>query len=187
MDKEQLKSYNEVKSLKEQLTGLETEYWHLYSGLATWQFWVILLLFFIGPLVALYFLIDRKKMLLLGFYGFNIHVWFGYFDTWGTRQGFWGYPYELVPFFSGNISLDAAFMPILFMLVYQWTLNNNKNFYLYSLLLSLFLSFIFKPILVMHDFFQFHHGTNYFHLFLTFLVIFPFSKLITNVFVKMQK
>lgn len=186
MERDQLESYKKIKSLKEQLTHLETEHWELYSSLGAWEFWVILVFFFIAPLVVLYFFIDRRKMLLLGFYGFNIHVWFGYFDTLGARHGFWGYPYELVPFLSGNISLEAALIPVLFMFVYQWTLNNNKNFYLYTIALSLFLCFILKPILSLHHFFLLHHGFNYFHLFLTYLVIFPFSKLITNIFIKTQ-
>ncbi|WP_416150628.1 CBO0543 family protein [Salipaludibacillus sp. HK11] len=187
LEKDQVELYEEIHTLKQQLSQLEIDYWHLYSNYETWEFWLILLFFFIAPLVFLYFVIDRRNMLLLGFYGFNIHVWFGYFDTWGAGQGYWGYPFELVPFFSGNIPLETALIPVLFMLVYQWTLNNNKNYYVYTFGLTFILSFIFKPILTMHHFFEFHQGTNYFHLFLTYLVIFPFSKLITNIFFKMQE
>jgi hypothetical protein len=185
--KEQLEFYEKIKSMQEQITQLHTEYWQAYSNLETWQFWVIFLLFFIAPLVTLYFVIDRRKMFLLGFYGFNIHVWFGYIDTWGSKEGFWGYPYQLVPFIPGNLSLDATLVPISFMLVYQWTLKNNKNFYLYTLGLSLFLSLIFKPILTLHHLFELHKGTNFFHLLIGYCAVFLFSKIITNVFIKMQE
>ncbi|MBP1970078.1 hypothetical protein J2Z83_002194 [Virgibacillus natechei] len=187
MEKNHLESYLEIKSLKEQVTQLEADYWYMYSNIETWEFWVMLLLFFIMPLVVLYFLIDRSKIFLLGFYGFNIHVWFGYTNSWGDRQGLWGYPHELAPFLTGNISLEATLIPVAFMLVYQWTLNNNKNYYLYTLGLTIFLSFIIKPVLTLHDLFELHKGANFLHLFLMYIGIFLFSKLITTVFIKMQK
>lgn len=187
MDKEQLGSYEKIKSMQEKLSELQIDYWYSYSGLWTWQFWVIFLLMFVTPLLALYFLIDRKKIFLIGFYGFNIHVWFGYIDTWGVKNGFWGYPYELLPFLPGNLSLDAALIPVLFMLVYQWTLNHNRNYYLYTIILSLCLSFIFKPILTLHHLFELHKGINFIHIFIAYCVIFLVSKIITNVFIRMQK
>ncbi|WP_078427729.1 CBO0543 family protein [Alkalihalobacterium alkalinitrilicum] len=187
LDKEQLESYEKIKSMQEQLSQLQVEYWHSYSNLETVQFWVIFLLFFVAPLVALYFLIDRKKIFLIGFYGFNIHVWFSYIDIWGYKNGLWGYPFELIPFLPGNLSLDAALIPVLFMLVYQWTLNNNKNFYLYTFGLSVFLSFVFKPLLTLHHYFELHKGVNFFHLLLAYCVIFLISKMITNIFIKMKK
>ncbi|ERN53902.1 hypothetical protein M3689_14865 [Alkalihalophilus marmarensis] len=187
MDQEQRTLYENIQATKEQLSQVELEYWNLYSSFTTLEFWVIFLLFFVAPLVVLYFVIDRRRIFLLGFYGFNIHVWFGYIDTAGDRMGFWGYPFEMIPFLSGNISLEAALVPILFMLVYQWTLNHKKNFYVYSLLLSVLLSFIVKPLLTMHLFFELHNGTTYVHLFILYVIIFLFSKLITNVFIKMHR
>ncbi|WP_290428917.1 CBO0543 family protein [Alkalihalophilus pseudofirmus] len=187
MDQDQLTLYQKIESAKEQVMQLEWEYWVRFSSIHTFEFWVIFLLFFAAPLIALYFLIDRRKMLLLGFYGFNIHVWFGYVDTAQDKMGVLGYPYELLPFLSGNVSLEAALVPVLFMLVYQWTLNHRKNFYLYSLLLSAFLSFVLKPILVMHLFFELSEGLTYFHLFIAYIGVFLFSKFITTVFLRMQR
>jgi hypothetical protein len=187
MDQDQFELYEKIQSLKEQISQIEMEYWSLYSGFHTFEFWVLLLLWFIAPLVVLYFFIDRRKMFLLGFYGFNIHVWFGYLDSAGDRVGFWGYPYELVPFLSGNISLEATLVPVAFMLVYQWTLNHHKNFYLYSFVLSLVLAFLFKPIIIAHHFFELNKGVTYFHLLLGYCLIFLFSKFITTIFLKMQK
>ncbi|WP_121664967.1 CBO0543 family protein [Metabacillus endolithicus] len=187
MDQQQMEAYEKINSLMKDVTDLRVEYWHQYSNFQSWQFWVIFLLMFLTPLLVLYFVIDRKKMFLLGFYGFNINVWFGIVDTWGNKQGLWGYPYELTPYVPGNLSLDTALVPVLFILVYQWTLNHNKNFYLYTIVLALFLSFICKPILVMHNFFLLHKWANYFYLFIGYCLIFLFSKLITNIFLKMSK
>ncbi len=184
MKKEKVEFLEKIATMQEELTQLQVEYWHQYSHLGTWQFWVILFLF-VAPLISLFFLLDRKRILLLGFFGFNIHVWFSYINIWGVKQVFWEYPHELLPFLPGNLALDAALIPAVFMLVYQWVLNNNKNFYLYMIGLSLFLAFGFKPLIVMHNLFVLHKGINYLHLFIAYCVIFFVSKMITNVFLKL--
>ncbi|WP_235848362.1 CBO0543 family protein [Litchfieldia alkalitelluris] len=185
MNQEQLEMYNKLKDLQGQVLKLYKEYWHLYSDISTWQFWLICLLFFLGPLVTLFFLLDRENKFLLGFYGLNVHIWFSYIDIWGSGQGLWGYPYKFIPFLPGNLSLDAALIPTLFMLVYQWTLKHKKNYYLYTIILSLFLSFIFKPLLNLHTLFLLHKGTNYLHLLLGYIVVLLMAKVITNVFIKL--
>lgn len=185
VEKKQLETYEKIKSMQQHVNENLVDYWHSYSGLDTWQFWIILILFFLLPLVSVFFFIDGKNKLLIGFYGFNIHVWFGYIDRIGSENGYWGYPYKIFPFIPGNVSLDAALVPILFMYVYQWTLKTNKNFYIYSIGLSVFLSFVFKPIINMHELFKMHKGINFLHLFMFYCIIFIFSKIITNIFMKL--
>ncbi|WP_242447705.1 hypothetical protein [Priestia endophytica] len=75
-----------IHNIQEKLANTRTEYWHHYSNVNYWQFWVVLSAFIL-PLVILYFLIDRKKAFHLGFYGFNVHVWFHYMDTAGVYNG----------------------------------------------------------------------------------------------------
>ncbi|MEH7249348.1 CBO0543 family protein [Neobacillus niacini] len=176
------------KLIKEQQEGARNwlHYWQEYSAFDTWQFWFQLILF-VAPLVILFFTIDWKRALQLGFYGFNVHVWFGYFDAFGSSQTFWTYPYKMIPFVPHSFGLDASMVPVLFLLVYQWTINNKKNYYLYTLLLSLFLSFIVKPLMALHHLIVFNRGANYFHLFLTYIVILVVSKLITDFFLHFQK
>lgn len=183
--KEHLESYNKIKSMQEQLSKIQSDYWYDFSGFDTWQFWVILIFFFLAPLISLFFLLDQKERFSVGFFGFNIHVWFGYIDRIGSENGYWGYPYKLVPFIPGNISVDAALVPISYIFVYQWTKKKKKNFYIYATGLSLFFSFIFKPIIHSHQLFELHKGTNYFHLFLLYCLIFIFSKIVTNIYDKL--
>lgn len=162
------------------------DYWQEFSAFDTWQFWLHVIMF-VTPLIILYFALDWKRALHLGFFGFNVHVWFGYLDDFGTTQGLWTYPYKMIPFIPHSVGLDASMVPVSFMLVYQWTINHKKNYYIYTLLLSLFLSFVLKPILVMHNLFKFNAWTNYFHLFLTYIVIIVLSKAITDFFLYFQK
>jgi hypothetical protein len=176
------------KLIKEQQEGAKQwlHYWQEFSAFDTWQFWFHVIMF-VTPLILLLFAMDWKRALQLGFYGFNVHVWFTYFDDFGTTQALWTYPYKMIPFISHSVGLDASLVPVLFILVYQWTIKHNKNYYLYTLLLSLFLSFILKPIFVMHHLFKFNSWVNYFHLFLSYIIIIVLSKVITDFFMFMQK
>ncbi|WP_100372095.1 CBO0543 family protein [Bacillus sp. FJAT-45037] len=183
--KGQLEALSKVTSMTEKLSQSQLEYWQQYSHINTWGFKAVLFMFIL-PLVVLYFVIDRKNILLLGFYGMNIHIWFSYIDIVGVKHGFFSYPFQLIPYIPGNLTLDAVLIPILFMLTYQWSINHKKNFYISSIAMSLILSFAFKPLLVNLNLFVLHKGTNYFYLFILYCIIFLFSKLITNIFLKMQ-
>ena len=186
LDQPQETLINKIQSIQADLTRAVTDYWHHYSSFNSWQFWVVTA-FLILPLIAIFLFIDRKRALLLGFYGYNVHVWFTYIDIIGGTMNRWFYPYKVFPFFSTSFSLDVSLIPMTYMFVYQWTLNHRKNYYLFMLLLCLFLAFVFKPILSSIDLFELSHGTNYFHLFLGYLFIGLFSKIITNVFIYLQK
>ncbi len=50
----------------------------------------------------------QKKALLLGFFGFNIHVWFTYADIVGARYSVWSYPFQAIPFLTVSFGLDAS-------------------------------------------------------------------------------
>ncbi len=186
MTQEQHQLFDRINSLQKEMTQLQEDYWWNYVNFDSWQFWTLLLMLVI-PLVTLVFAIDKKKLFLLLFYGYSVHMLFGYIDSYGTRNDFWSYPYFLTPFFTYSVSLDVSLVPVVFILTYQWTLNRSKNFYLYSLLLSAFLAFIFKPILVAADLFVLFGQTNYLHLFLLYCLIFLIARLMTNFFLYLQK
>ncbi|OAS84167.1 MULTISPECIES: CBO0543 family protein [Metabacillus] len=171
----------ELKETQEKLSTQWIDYWYDYSSFNTWQFWVNVV-FIIVPLISLYFFVDRRKIFLLGFFGFNIHVWLVYCDAILTRYNFIEYPYKAIPFLPINVGIDTSLVPILFILLYQWTLNKNKNFYLYSLILITFLSFIFKPLLATYHLIHLKQGMNHIYLFISYIIITLVSIGITNLF-----
>src|SRR5690625_1054148 len=185
MNDNQLELLKVIRSISRELSQYQIEYWHLYSYVGMWQFWVEVLMIII-PLIILFFSIDKSKALLLGFFGLNYHVWFSYSNSIGVGLGLWEYPYHVIPFLP-SFSLDAALVPVCFMLLYQWTLNHNKNIYLYSILLSSVFAFVLKPIMVKFHFIHMFNGINYFHLILFYMAYFIVSKLITNVFIWLQQ
>ncbi|WP_112181727.1 MULTISPECIES: CBO0543 family protein [Paraliobacillus] len=182
----QIDNFNKIKTLQEEVAKLQHEYWITYSSIDTWQFWLMVMMLIL-PLIVLLIAIDKTKLFLILFFTFNIHVWFAYIDSFGVRRAFWEYPYSLTPYFPFSLSLDGSLVPVAFMLVYQWSLNKMKNFYLYSTGLAALFSFVFKPFLVSINLFHLNNGFNYFYLFLLYCLLFLVSIAITNFFIKLKK
>ena len=181
--KEQL--IDKIKELQINHSNSLLEYWFRFSFINTWQFWLFFALLII-PLIAIYKLIDKKRAMLIGFFGFNVHVWFTYMDLIGGSRNFWFYPYKVVPFLPTSFPLDVSFVPVCYMFFYQWTLHRKKNYYLYMLVLCMLLSFVFEPILVMLGLIELNKGTTYFHLLLGYTSVALISKIITNIFIKFE-
>lgn len=185
MQAEQVKQLERINKLQEKLTNTSIDYWQQYSSLNSWQFWFLAGVLVLS-LIILYLVIDRRKALLLGFFGFNVHVWFTKFDLSANEFGLWSLQYEMIPFLQG-FSIDAAFVPVAFMLLYQWTLNHEKNYYLYGTGLCLILSLLWTPLLSFLGLLLVDKGINYFYLLLGDIAIMLVSKWITNIFVHFQK
>ncbi|MBO1512986.1 hypothetical protein I7822_15115 [Metabacillus sp. BG109] len=185
MPPEQSKQLQELKETQEKLANQWIDYWNDYSSFDTWQFWFNVGMIII-PLIFLYYFIDRKKAFQLGFYGFNIHIWTVYLDAIATRYNYLGYPYKAIPFLPINFGIDTSLVPVMFIFVYQWTMNKYKNFYLYTLFLIVFISFVFRPLSVEHNLLQLSKGVNYLHLFFGYIIIALISKWITNLFQYLQ-
>ena len=66
-----------------------------------------------------------RELIEICFYGYNIHVLFGYIDLYGRNLGYWNYPFPVFPPIPG-LSLDTSLVPVTFMLVYQWTIKRKK-------------------------------------------------------------
>ena len=181
MKEEQVKHLNKISKLQDELSSEWTDYWFNYSAYDTWQFWVNIA-FIIIPLIVLYIFMDREKAFHIGFYGFAVHVLMAFIDGFGTNQSLWEYPFKTNPVLPINIALDTAFVPVLFMLLYQWTLNQKKNYYVWFLGICLFMAFIFKPIAAGHHLFRLQSGTKYYHVFIAFVAVALLSKLVTEIF-----
>jgi hypothetical protein len=162
------------------------EYWMNFSNATTWQFWLNLALL-VFPLIVLYFFIDKRNALQIGFFGFNVHVWFTYVDQFGVLHGLWQYPYKVIPFMPVSFVLDVSLVPVTYMLVYQWITKHQKNRYLYLTLLSAAFAFIFKPIMSSLDLFRLYEWMNFVYLFCGYLIVMLISIWITALFLHKQK
>jgi len=185
MSDEQQKALKALNDKMASATDGWLGYWDAFSDFDTWQFWVNLFLFF-APLVVLFLVLDRSKAFRIGFFGLAIHMISVYVDTFGTTHGFWEYPYKWFPFLTVSLGLDASLIPVSYMLLYQWTLSRNKNYYVWMIGLALLFSFGFKPLLSALDLFQLYRGTNYFHLLLLYTGGGLIAKWITEGFERFQ-
>jgi len=170
--------------MQDKLTNSWIDYWHRYS-VGTWQFWVSTLILLL-PLVILYFTLNRKRAMLLGFYGYTVHVLFSYIDAYGTSHSLWSYPFKTLPG-PMSFALDVSFIPVAYMLVYQWALRNEKNYYLSATVLSGFLAFVFKPIMTSLGMFLLHKGTTNLHIFIGYIVITLVAKWVTDLYLYLLK
>jgi hypothetical protein len=161
------------------------EYWQEWALYTTFEYWLMVLLF-IGSLVLVVTKIDKDKIFLIGFYGYSIHMTVGYLDMIGRHLGYWNFPFPLIPALPGLV-LDSSIVPVTFMLVYQWTLNRNKNYYLYSFLTAAFFGFIFKPLMEALGLLKLYGNANYFYVFMVYVVTFLIARFLTNVFLWLQK
>jgi|SRR5690625_1527737 len=184
---EQIELLDHIVTTRKEATQMLLEYWHLYSNMGTWQFWAIFIFTLMLPLVVLYFTIDRKKIFHIGFFGLNINFWLTLAGEIGVGHGWWDYPHLNIPFIPIGFTILSSSIPVIFMLVYQWTLNQNKNFYIYALLASIITAFTFAPLMVYLNFFRLIGETNYFHIMLLYIILFLISKLITQVFLFMEE
>jgi hypothetical protein len=161
------------------------EYWLDYALYTSFEYW-LMVLFLIGPLVILLLKINKEKLFQILFYGYSVHISFGYLDLFGRNMGYWNYPFPVIPALPG-ISLDSSLIPIIFIFVYQYTLGRNKKYYLYATMTSIALSFVFKPILVGLKLFRMYGSINYLHLFLSYVFVFIVAKLMTDLFIWIKK
>jgi hypothetical protein len=186
MDKKQILQIKELKQLEIHSSNEWFNYWLHYSSLNDWHFWVVLSLLII-PLILLFIFIDRSKSLLIGFYGYNVHVCFTYIDALGANNAYWFYPYKVFPILPANFTLDVSLIPVSYIFIYQWTLNHQKNYYIYLFGISVLFAFVLKPVMEALRLFQIERGANFFHLFLGYLVTGIAAKLITNLFLYLQR
>jgi|GEM_PF-768410 len=180
MTQEQFDRLQLLFRLQDKLSATWLDYWQTFS-FGTWQFWINVLMLLV-PIGVVLILLDKTKALLLGFYGYTVHMLFTYIDAFGSIRALWYYPFKVVPILPISIALDVSLVPVTFMLVYQWTLNHKKNYYLYTTGLCLFFAFVFKPVMSYLDLFELNRGTTFFHLLPCYLIIMLVSKWITNLF-----
>lgn len=171
-----------INKLESNLTNAISDYWKAFSSFDTWQFWLALLMFIL-PLIVFCFLVDRKKIFIICFYGYTFHMLLSYLDAFMNRHNFWEYPHFLFPFLTSNIAIDASLIPVAYLLLYQYVINNNKNFYVYSLVASLFFAFIFAGTFQSFGLYKLTNGMNNFYLFLVDYGLALISYWLTSIFI----
>lgn len=153
MNEQQL--YDDIYKVKEHLNELLNTYWQNYSDMGTWYFWVNLATFII-PLIILYFSIDRKRLFEICFFGYTVHVLWGYIDIALSKENFLVHPHTLFLFIPVGFTMTVSAIPVAYMLVYQYCTNREQNFYVYAVILSLIFAYGLGSISDYLDLFKMH-------------------------------
>ena len=162
--------WDRINEINGQLHSLYSSYWDKYSDFATWQFWIILLSLLV-PLIILYFMVDRRRLFEILFFGYTVHLLWAYIDLALSRTNFLTHTHFLTPVLPNALNITGSFLPVGFMLVYQYATNRKKNFYILTVLLSAVYTFICANIEKSMGLVTFHGGINVIHLFLLDLFI----------------
>jgi hypothetical protein len=162
-----------INKLQTKVNQMTSEYWAQYSDVSTWQFWYHFA-WIIIPLVVLYRFISRERFFEVLFYGYTTHVIFIYMDSYLVRYGYVDHPYMVLSQFPFSLSVNAAILPVLYMLLYQYCTNRGKNFYVWSLAASAFVGLLWVEFHRQLNLFQINEKMNIFQLRSEFLNFYIF-------------
>ncbi|WP_123042433.1 CBO0543 family protein [Cohnella candidum] len=186
MTSEQQQAVERIRQANQSVSNGITDYWNDYSNYTSPYFWTCLMLLLV-PLAVLFIKLDKSQAFRLGFFGLCVHMVFSYTDHLGVMRGWWEYPYKVLPFIPVNIALDAALVPVCFMLVYQWAMKRGVNVYLSLIVLCAIFAFVVKPLLSLIDMFYLFEWMNFVYLFGFYVVIAVISVTLTNLFAYLQR
>ncbi|WP_106498186.1 hypothetical protein [Lentibacillus sp. Marseille-P4043] len=162
MSEEQL--YDKIYEQKDQLQKLISEYWHAFSGVDTWYFWFNIASVII-PLLILYFVIDRKRLFEICFFGYTIHVLWINIGSSLSSANYFVYPHSLTYIIPTGVNIAAVLLPITFMLLYQYCMNYKKNFYVVAIIGALVFAYGFGSFSLAVDLLKVNKGMNLTYLF----------------------
>ncbi|WP_312093956.1 hypothetical protein [Niallia sp.] len=174
--------WSKINKESEKVSSLMNSYWHEHSDWNNWQFWIILSLLIL-PLIILLIKVDKEKTLRILFFGYTVHMLWTYTETVLIRMGYMDHHYFLLPFLPQAIGLTSSFLPVSFMFVYQYCIKHEKNFLLWTAVLSAIMAFIFVPIEKQIGFLVMLKGLNNFHIFLIDIIITMIAYGLTKFFI----
>ncbi|YCA41549.1 hypothetical protein M1E11_11945 [Bacillus sp. JZ8] len=177
--------WKEIDTTNEKLQSLLMSYWSKYSDWNTWQFW-FLLASLILPLILLCFMVDRKRIFELFFFGYTVHLLCTYINFILARSGYFTYKYFLIPQLSISLSITASIIPVGFLLLYQYYSDNIRKFFLYALVLSAIISFVLDPIEGYLKLSELKKGMKLYHFFIIDIVVALISYGFTKFLIKIR-
>lgn len=102
--------------------------------------------------------------------------------TYKTRL--YRHNYFLIPFLPQALGITASLLPVSFMLVYQYCINQNKPFIIWTTGLSAIFAFCFAPIEMLLGLVTIFKGFNIVHIFFIDIAIAMIAYGMTNFFVR---
>ncbi|MED3554306.1 CBO0543 family protein [Cytobacillus praedii] len=185
MNKSHMDLIDKAVKMRKEATETLIQTWIENKIYYSFEFWMMAALLVV-PLIILLIKIDKSKIFHICFFGYSVNLLSFYISLVGLNLGLWGYPFQLIPAFP-SFSLDSSLVPVSFMLVYQWTINKKKNYYLYAIITSVIFTFLVETLFLKMDLFKIYADINYFHRLAIYIIISVCAKGMTTIFLKLQK
>ncbi|GGJ65437.1 hypothetical protein [Virgibacillus salexigens] len=174
--------YHQIYELKEQLSFLRTEYWYQTSGVDTWYFWFNIASYIV-PLVILYLFIDRRRVFEIGFFGYSIHMLWGYTNNFLSINNLLVHPHSFSFLIPVGLSVTAVILPVGFMFIYQYCTNYKKNYYFYAILLSVLFAYGFGAFSIAVNLLELHKWMTLTYVFLIDVMVAFLAYWLTKFFI----
>lgn len=146
--------HEQIIQLKTQLKVLILKDW-LTQDVFSLRWWFLFASLVIGYAVWLKFL-DKRRTIEIVLYGALIVVLNVSFDIFAVLYGLWTYKVRFFPIMPSVFPYDYSFIPVIYMLVYQYFTPWKKFFWGGAIASALF-SFAYFPILKYWGIVQLHH------------------------------
>ncbi len=127
-----------------QLTLTRIDEWK--NGLFNLNWWVLLVLFLIN-LFLWFKLADKRRLSEMAIYTALIIIWVIVMDELGEEASLWYYTADIIPLFPPITAIDITCLPLLYMLIYQYT-KRWPGFLIATAVMSVVFCFVFEPIFV---------------------------------------
>ncbi|MEW8970462.1 MAG: hypothetical protein AB2411_07545, partial [Mesobacillus sp.] len=86
MEKERLSRFDEIVKMGKEGQEALNQYWLDYALYSFFEYW--LMVSFLGfPLIFLILKINKEKLFQILFFGYSVHICFGYEDLFGRNMG----------------------------------------------------------------------------------------------------
>jgi hypothetical protein len=137
--------FKDVQDKRMDFLKLFHEYWINHEFL-TWQWWMLLITTILVWVIGVK-TVDKKRTQLILNYGLIVGILSLILDMVGLNHGLWAYPIRLYwAFIPPFIPYDLAYLPVIFMLVYQRYGQRWFSFLLVIILISAIFSFVIEPL-----------------------------------------
>lgn len=146
-----LMTHNEIVQLRKNLKAIEFEYW-FENVFLQWEWWLLLFLVFL-PWIIWWFVVDKKRIDEILFFGLVIIILATILDSIGSNLFWWSYPTELIQIIPPLVPVDLSVIPCLMMVVYQY-FSTWKRLWLSTLILGILATYIGEAFFIWIGYFQ---------------------------------
>lgn len=174
--------YDQVQEAVKRLNQIRMDRW-LHHELFSLQWWFLVATFVI-PLTVWWKLVNKRRFMEIALFTVVTAIVITVLDAIGTELSFWGYPYQLIPFFPMQLEYDYSGLPVVYALLYQY-LPKWKPFLIAMVLLAGIYSFAAEPFFMWLNIYRpFVWST--FYSFPIYIAIGAFSKWLIEMMIKTE-